>query len=348
MEELYGVGCKVAVIDSAVSNSLILIENQKLSKFYIEKDEIIEKKEETSAITHGTLVLNNILYECKDIEVLSIELLDKNNKGKAIYLLQAIEFCIREKVSFINLSLGIVTTNSEFISALDSTCKKAIQNGIIIISAMSNAKVKSYPAIFPYVISVSSSCNNKTYCTFDETINDLCFRSSSILSKGMDDLEVLTGNSYLCGYLTGVICCYSKEINNLEDARKVIKHVWGDEIRNKIYINPCSDSELSNDVVFVYFEDNSFDVFLEKNIIGNIERYSWSEFKEKNSLDIDTIVLGGIKLPCEPTIKEEIICWIFRMKKKISRVYSFTPIFNTKERYEMADKYGIDVKTIYI
>lgn len=343
-------GVKVAIIDSAISRDLVLIETKKRSEYCIEDGRVVGKEKINTGCTHGTHVLNNILYECSDIEVISVEILDQNNKGKALDLLKALEFCIQEKVSFINISLGISTTNTVLIDALKIECDKAVERGIVIISAKENSGANSYPASFSNVISVSSNHNNakEEYVSYDEEQNDICFCSADIMSKGNNNFEILTGNSYLCGYVTGVVSSCHKTISNLNEAKKAIKFFGDTTIKNRIFIKPFFENELRGNTQFVYFGDNPFDIYLKEILEAKTRSINWLDVKNKRCLDVDAVVFGAILLPCEPQLKEDILNWLVCMNNKIRRVYCLAPIFNTRERYEISKKYNIYIREIYI
>lgn len=342
-------GWKIAVIDSAISSKSVLIERKNLFEYYIRNGGIVRKEKMNIDCTHGTHVLNNILYECPDAEVISVAILDQNNKGKARDLLKALEFCIQEKASLINISLGISTDNTQFIDALRNLCEKAVNKGIVIISASKNSGADSYPAIFHNVISVSSHSNNgiEGYAVYNEKQNDICFCSSDIVSKGNLDYEILTGNSYLCGYVTGVLCSWYEKNGNLDEAKKIIKHLKTEDIMNRIFINPALENELSGNVQFIYFEENPFDTYILESLGAKTDKTSWYSMKNIGDLSWDCVVFGTIMLPCKTELKEDVLNWLICMKDKIRSVYCLVPIFNTKERYEISIKYSIFIKEIY-
>ena len=341
---------KIAIIDSSISRKSVLIERQKISEYCVMNGRIVGNEKINTDCTHGTHVLNNILYECSDMEVISVEILDQNNKGKALDLLKALDFCIEEKVSFINISLGISTANTAYIHALKTVCEKAVESGIVIIAARENSGTKSYPASFSNVISVSSNHNNGTegYISYDENQNDICFCSSDIMSKGNNNFEILTGNSYLCGYVTGVISLCHKAIGNLDEAKKAIKFFGNKTIKNRIFIKQFFKNEQSGNTQFVYFGDNPFDIYLKEILDAKTSSVNWLDVKNKRCIDVDAVVFGAIILPCEPQLKEDILNWLVCTKNKIRRVYCLAPIFNTRERYEISKKYNIYIREIYI
>ncbi len=332
--------CRIAIIDSAIFNNMILVDDSQISNYYICNNNIVSKMEKNSSSLHGTDVLNNILYECQDVEIISIQVLKENNKGKAIDLLRAIDFCIQKKVSFINISLGIVTENMKYIEKLKRVCQKAVERGITIISAMSNEKNISYPAVFDFVIGVSSNIKNGEYITFNENKKDIYFCSSSVFSKGNREYKINTGNSYLSGYVTGVFCAFF-----IKNKQKALDFFKTSEIKSQIFVNPFNEKEFNRKILLIYFEKNLFDIEVEK-YIGKVKKINWSIMKEKKNLGDEIIVLGSINLPCLQQIKKEIVQWLIHMK--IDLVYCIVPIFNTIERYEIAEKYCISIKTIYV
>lgn len=335
---------RIAIIDSEICNSVAIADDRNITNYYISDNKIVRKTIKGIFSSHGTDVLNNILYECKDIEIISIEVLSSDNKGKVIDLLRAIDFCIQKEISFINISLGIITQNSKLINALKKVCERAVEKGIIIISAMSNKEGKSYPAAFDFVTAVSSSTVNKEYINYNEKENEICFCSSNVFSKGHGKYIINTGNSYLSGYVTGVFCSLINK--NIENKEKVLGFWGNSEKINKIFVNPFNENEFNKEVTLVYFEQNSFDTYLEKHINANVKKVNWLVIKEKKYFNTDTIIFGNLKLPCKKKIKKEIIQWLIYMN--ISQIYCLVPIFNTIERYQIVRKYNISIKTVYI
>lgn len=336
--------CKIAIIDSAICRNTVLIDNRRISHYYICNGKIVKKKDNAIFLSHGTEVLNTMLYECSDVEIISIEILDANNKGKAIHLLKAIEFCICNDVKFINISLGIVTKNIDFISALKNVCTRAVENGITIVSAMDNKKIESYPAAFDSVVAVSSDIDNKEYITFKKKKNEICFCSASLISKGSNQYVINMGTSYLSGYVTGVLC--SLVTNNIENKEEVLNFFNDNNIKNNIYIKPFCENELGKEIILISFVQNIFDNDLESQLGENVKKIQWSIIKEKRNLSVDTIIFGGLKLPCDKKIKREILQWIIYIN--INEVYCLVPIFNTIERYEIFKRHKINIKAIYI
>lgn len=336
---------KIAVIDSMICNSLVLKDKGKILYYWVKNQEIHNAEENIIDIfeTHGTEVINNILYECNDVQILAIKVLEENGKGKVYDLLEALKFCISQKVDAINISLGIQTDNHRLISKMEELCRRAVNQGTTIVAANNNYGSNSYPAAFDFVVSVSTEMRSKEYTFFNRDRNEVCFCSPYIFSKGKNIYEIKRGNSYLCGYVTGVLCAGKKMVKD------PIEFFWDKKITRKYYINPFSDDAFGKNTVLIYFEDNPFDIFIEKNIKPFLKKMKWDQITGSINFEVKTIILGTIGLPVTGMFKKELLERIIRLCNVYhTQIYTVVPIFSMKERYDISKEYGIDIKTIYI
>lgn len=337
---------KVAVIDSMVCNSLVLKDCRRVLNYSVKNRRVYRMKENSTDVfeTHGTEVINNILYECKDVQIWAIKVLEENGKGKVCDLLEALKFCISQKVDVINISLGTQTQNRQLILSLEQVCRDAISQGIIIVAANNNHQgYDSYPAAFDFVVSVSTNRKAREYTLFNGEKNEIYFCSPYIFSKGTKKYEIKRGNSYLCGYVTGVLCTEEKI------TKDTIQFFWDKKNIQRFYINPFIDDAFGGNLVLVSFEENSFDIFIERNVKHSSQKVKWAQIKEGINIETEIIILGSIKLPIAETLRGELFEWISRLCDNCHpQIYTVVPIFNMKERYNISKNYGINIKTIYI
>lgn len=341
---------KIALIDSEVNILNNDYPKTVLLDRYIIKNKLISKKAGvTNSISHGTAVLNNIVYECNELEILAIEVLDVNNKGKMYELIRAIEFCILKKVSLINISLGIVTENDVIIQALKTVCQQAIEKGIIVVAASNNDCMKqSYPAAFDFVISVSSSNEIHRYCIIDSARNDICFCFQTCLSKYEKDFDIYAGNSYLCGYVSGLICSRIEEIHDVNGAVGLLKQLFMSDLTQKLFVDPYNDMTLDQNISFIYFEDNSYDCMLRENLNHVVEAISWLDFINTEKKNKNTIFFGSTLLPVKNQLKTKIEEMLLKNLLSTDNIILFGPMFNTKERKYFVERFKVNFRTVYI
>ena len=115
---------KVAIIDSGIDLNNPYFNKYSVKSYTYENEDFIECFEDnTMGNPHGTQVASLILKECNHIDLISVKILNENNKSSLKKLIKAIEFCIEQKVNIINFSLGIVTDRKKC-SELEKICEK--------------------------------------------------------------------------------------------------------------------------------------------------------------------------------------------------------------------------------
>lgn len=144
---------KIAVIDDGISTNKIYE-----LQFNIEIDEdgrIIENCNSVQDYSHGTICAMIIKKYAPDALLGSIKILKSNTKrGYVNQFNKALEWCIQHNIFLINISLG--STQSYDCSIIYECVKNAYNNGIIIVAALSNKHVVTYPASFHNVIGVET------------------------------------------------------------------------------------------------------------------------------------------------------------------------------------------------
>lgn len=219
---------KVALIDSGVDLNHYALFNRCISSI-----ELLENKSGfyyrnciDDANGHGTAIAGIIFDTCPEIEILSIKIFDENLRAAYSKLIEAIRFSINQKVSIINLSLGI--KYSQNISELKKICEIAVKRGIFIISAYNNFESNSVPANFHNIFGVRSGYILKKYgYSIDSSSLDVYANGNKQLSLGRNNTtKYINGNSFACAHFSGIIAYYmnkyKKEFYNLEFAKKFI------------------------------------------------------------------------------------------------------------------------------
>lgn len=144
---------KIAVIDDGISKNRI----EEL-EFNIEIDKdcrIIEYSDNVQDNNHGTICAMIIMKYAPEALVGSIKILQTyTERGYVAQFKIALDWCIQNDISLINLSLG--STQSYDSSILYECIENAYKNGIIIVAALSNKNVVTYPASFQNVIGVKT------------------------------------------------------------------------------------------------------------------------------------------------------------------------------------------------
>ena len=147
---------KIAIIDSGVDQSFCQ-EGWRVIEYSICDGKFIQSKRIKCSNQHGTNVANILSSKLsnKNIELVSIKILDDANKGKMIDLYKAILFCITKNIKYINISLGYSGEEKNKMDRLREIFESAYENGCYIVAASSNSfGQESYPAKFENVIGI--------------------------------------------------------------------------------------------------------------------------------------------------------------------------------------------------
>lgn len=173
---------------------------------------------------HGTVISTIVTNICKNIEIISINILDNDLKSDGRILIYAIKQALELKPQIINLSLG--TTLHNYKLRLSKLIKKANKKNIIVVSAAENSGKISYPAFIKGVVGVKG-CDNADNCM---DYKDNFFIGPSNVT---DVLEVINmnipnacGNSISAAYITGYIARLM-ENNKIRDRKDIINNILG-------------------------------------------------------------------------------------------------------------------------
>nr|WP_297936301.1 S8 family serine peptidase [uncultured Lachnoclostridium sp.] len=100
---------------------------------------------------HGTACAITIKNVCKEVEIISIPLLDEHGMANSMEFEEALQSCLSINCDIINLSLSILDENAGRIKEI---CCKLREQGKAIISSVTNRLEESIPAIYKDVIGV--------------------------------------------------------------------------------------------------------------------------------------------------------------------------------------------------
>jgi subtilisin family serine protease len=131
--------------------------------------------------------------------------------------LVGLDYAIKQKFRVINLSLG--TTKRDFFAPLHDLLDRAYQAGSIVVSAANNLPYPSYPSIFSSsVVSVVKRAGGDPF--------NFGYRYGQVIELVAPGVEVkttwpgggyrqLTGNSFACPYVVGIIALIVEAYPNL-------------------------------------------------------------------------------------------------------------------------------------
>jgi len=215
-----GRGVRVAVVDSGIDTEHPDLKGKvKESVEAVAEDGKIEFRPSTSGdqAGHGTACAGIIASVAPDADLYSVKVLGPKASGSGDMFLVGLDYAIKQKFRVINLSLG--TTKRDFFAPLHDLLDRAYQSGCIVVSAANNLPYPSYPSIFSSsVVSVVKRAGGDPF--------NFGYRYGQIIELVAPGVEVtttwpggghrqLTGNSFACPYIVGIIALMMEAYPNL-------------------------------------------------------------------------------------------------------------------------------------
>ena len=212
-----GRGVRVAIVDSGIDTEHPDLKGKiKESVEAVAEDGRIEFRPSTSGdqAGHGTACAGIITSIAPEVDLYSVKVLGPKASGSGDMFLVGLDYAIKQKFRIINLSLG--TTKRDFFAPLHD---RAYQAGCIVVSAANNLPYPSYPSIFSSsVVSVVKRRGGDPF--------NFGYRYGQVIALVAPGVEVkttwpgggyrqLTGNSFACPYMVGIIALMMEAYPNL-------------------------------------------------------------------------------------------------------------------------------------
>jgi subtilisin len=215
-----GRGVSVAIIDSGIETEHTDLKG-KVKESVEAKPEnkriLFVPSETGDSAGHGTACAGIITKIAADVEIYSIKVLGSGGLGDGHAFLAGLEYAIKRKFRVINLSLG--TTKPQYFAPLHDLLDRAYQAGCIIVAAANNLPQPSFPSVFSSsLISVSKSEEVNPFnfgFKYGEVI-ELTAPGVNIRTSWLNNSrKSLTGNSFACPHIVGIIALLLEEHPNL-------------------------------------------------------------------------------------------------------------------------------------
>jgi subtilisin len=215
-----GRGVRVAIVDSGVDTEHPDLQGKvRESVEAVTEDGKIVFKPSTTGdqAGHGTACAGIISSVATNAELYSVKVLGPNASGSGEMFLAGLDYAIKQKFQVINLSLG--TTKRDYFGPLHDLLDRAYHAGSIVVAAANNLPYPSYPSIF------SSSVVSVIKRAGDDPFN-FGYRYGKVIELVAPGVEVkttwpgggyrqLTGNSFACPYVVGIIALLMEAYPNL-------------------------------------------------------------------------------------------------------------------------------------
>jgi subtilisin family serine protease len=230
---------KIAIIDSGLNIKSVPGNQLNVSGLTIYKkpsgDIEFKHGDYNDTIGHGTMCLRIIHAYIENAVYFIVKIFDTKLRTNQKVLVAAINYCIKQQVDVINLSLGIRAEHAS--RSLVKICELAHRRKIIIIAADHNEGKVCFPACLPSVIGVGSTTFNNGENIIYRNGSPIEFytNAGSVVNKfnGADS------TSFSCCRITGHVARIISEKGNIgaEAVRKeliemAVKTVPGAAIEN--------------------------------------------------------------------------------------------------------------------
>ncbi len=209
---------RVAIVDSGIDASHPAFKGATIRAFAVQPKGpglSVEQVEPADASGHGTACAGIVHRLAPFAEIVSVRALGPDGRGSRDALVMALRFCIKERFSIVNLSLGIDLpkstpvrpTDTKSILDLYELCDEAFVNGVVLVAAGPNvATLRTYPGKAKSLIGVGRGA-------FDdpERLESATTSEHEIIAAGVDVVAPAvgggerkwTGTSFACPHVAG-------------------------------------------------------------------------------------------------------------------------------------------------
>ncbi|CAH1210382.1 hypothetical protein PAECIP111893_03214 [Paenibacillus plantiphilus] len=149
----------------------------------------------------------NITGTAPKAELYAVKALDADGSGYVSDIIAGIDWCIKNKIQIINMSLGLQGSSS---TALRDAIKRASKQGIVIVASAGNSGPRSggidEPASYPETIAVAASTISNGIADFSSRGDgiDVAAPGSIIRSTWLrGGYQILSGTSMACPHAAG-------------------------------------------------------------------------------------------------------------------------------------------------
>ncbi|MGD2163796.1 MAG: S8 family serine peptidase [Anaerolineales bacterium] len=208
-----GEGIRVAVVDSGIESDHPGVKGAIELEIVIEYDpesedkiRILPNDNPQDYTGHGTACAGIIHRIAPKTKIYSVRVLGKDLTAKAMQFAAGIRWAIEHEMHVVNLSLS--TSRAQYYGLFHKLTDDAYFKNVILVSAVNNYPVPSYPSLYSSVISVAANDSTDPFTFYYNPSPPVEFGAPGI------DIEVpwlnkstcvTTGNSFASPHMTGII-----------------------------------------------------------------------------------------------------------------------------------------------
>lgn len=139
---------EIAIIDNGIKTEGII------GKAVVKQISFLNRSKMYKVPEHGTMCAQIINYIYPQARFIDLSIMESNGTTQIKKLLEALEWCIKNNIKLINLSMG--TVNYFDIKSLKEVFDELQKKNVIVVAAYDNRNIKTFPAMFPGVFGVLS------------------------------------------------------------------------------------------------------------------------------------------------------------------------------------------------
>ena len=206
---------KIAIIDNGIDAKKIVMDN---------KMQTINFVSQTSPGSHGTICALIIKQYLPEVQFVDLKVLH-GNEGNADRLFDALQWCLYNDVTIINISCGTEQLKQKI--RIRQLINRLVKKGIVVIAAGSNSGLKSYPADLRGVIGVKT----KPWLFVKDfyTINNNCFEKGiNIIASSQHDCFLLDKYTPLCNSYAApcITACVAKYLDEYDRNSSISRYEY--------------------------------------------------------------------------------------------------------------------------
>lgn len=153
-----GAGVRVAVIDSGVDATHPAVAGRVVASYRVDLDghtaAVVEDPEARDLVGHGTACAGIIARLAPGAEIVSVRVLDPDNRGKGRAVIAALDWAVEQRIAVVNLSLS--SRSEALYGAFHEIADRAYFGNTLLVCAANNLPGPSYPSLFASVVSVAA------------------------------------------------------------------------------------------------------------------------------------------------------------------------------------------------
>ncbi len=218
-----GKGVSVAIIDSGIEQDHPALQRSVRGGVIVEWDaedrnkvRYVEDNDLIDLSGHGTACAGIIHAIAPDAELCSVRVLGRDMTAKALQFAGGLRWAIEHEMHVVNLSLS--TSRAEYYALFHELADQAYFNNIVLVSAVNNIFVPSYPSLYSSVISVAAhDCPEPMtyYYNPSPPVEFGAFGINVEVSWLNGGSCVTTGNSFAAPHIAGIVALIRAKHPNL-------------------------------------------------------------------------------------------------------------------------------------